>query len=78
MNLSHLTLSPGRKYHTTITACNGAGLCTTRASDGVIPDVTPPSIGVVMDGIAGEDIDYQVHRYYLTYIYMKSSILSLL
>ena len=45
-------------------ACNAAGLCVTASSDGVIPDNSPPSLGVVMDGVAEEDIQYQADGYF--------------
>ncbi|KAK2183533.1 hypothetical protein NP493_308g03123 [Ridgeia piscesae] len=57
--LDHVTMERGVTYYTTIEACNGAGLCVSVTSDGVIADTSPPVGGVVFDGIATEDMDYQ-------------------
>ena len=43
-------------------ACNWAGLCSEVSSDGVLVDDSPPVIGNVLDGVSGEDIDYQSDR----------------
>ena len=51
------------RYYTTVEACNGAGLCVTVTSDGIIVDTSPPVAGVVYDGISAEDIDYHSSRY---------------
>lgn len=58
--LSGLSLAHGTKYYVTILACNYAGLCTAKSSDGVLVDTTPPEIQYVYDGLLGEDIDMQV------------------
>ena len=46
-------------YYTIICAINNAGLKSCLASDGVLIDPTPPSSGVVHDGILEPDIQYQ-------------------
>lgn len=58
--LSGLSLAHGTKYYVTVLACNYAGLCTAKSSDGVLVDTTPPEIQYVYDGLLGEDIDMQV------------------
>ena len=63
IHLSHVTMEHGVTYYTTVEACNGAGLCVTVTSDGVIPDTSPPVAGDLFDGISAEDIDYQSSRY---------------
>lgn len=60
--LDHVTLERGVTYYTTVEACNGAGLCVTVTSDGVIADTSPPVVGVIYDGISFDDIDYQSSR----------------
>ena len=50
-------LENGKKVYVTVEATNGAGITTTRTSDGVIIDVHPPSVGTVIDG-ESEDVDY--------------------
>lgn len=44
-------------------ACNTADFCVVATSDGVIMDNSPPSMGVVNDGTALEDIEYQSIRF---------------
>ncbi|KAI0242789.1 hypothetical protein LSAT2_011095 [Lamellibrachia satsuma] len=62
IHLSHVTLEHGVTYYTTVEACNGAGLCVTVTSDGVIADTSPPVAGDLFDGISAEDVDYQSSR----------------
>ena len=66
--LNGLSLQHNYKYYVTVLACNYAGLCTAKSSDGVLVDTTPPIIHYVRDGLVGPDIDFQVS---LTYCYMK-------
>lgn len=47
----------GAKYYATVTATNGAGANTSITSDGVIVDDTPPSAGIVIDGLDSDE-DY--------------------
>ena len=47
----------GTKYYVTVTATNGAGATTSITSDGVIVDDTPPSAGIVIDGVDSDE-DY--------------------
>ncbi|KAL3857349.1 hypothetical protein ACJMK2_012025 [Sinanodonta woodiana] len=53
---------PGVKYFTTVIACNGAGLCTERYSDGITLDNSPPVPGVVHVGLSNRHEGYQSHR----------------
>ena len=61
--LSGLSLKHNDKYYVTVLACNYAGLCTAKSSDGVLIDTTPPVIDYVRDGLIGPDIDFQVSRF---------------
>ena len=47
----------GKKYYVTVTATNGAGATTSITSDGVTVDDTPPSAGIVIDGVDSDE-DY--------------------
>ena len=60
--MSAVTLERGVTYYTTLEACNGAGLCVTVTSDGVIVDTSPAVAGVIYDGISVDDIDWQSSR----------------
>ncbi|KAI0232203.1 hypothetical protein LSAT2_017453, partial [Lamellibrachia satsuma] len=62
VHLSDVTLEHGVTYYTTVEACNGAGLCVTVTSDGIIVDTSPPVAGVLFDGIGSNDIEYQSSR----------------
>ncbi|KAL3841827.1 hypothetical protein ACJMK2_019926 [Sinanodonta woodiana] len=65
VTLHHLTLVSGLTYFTSITACNGADMCTTVTSDGITLDNSPPISGTVLDGVRGTDIYYQASTIYL-------------
>ncbi|KAK3589130.1 hypothetical protein CHS0354_017096 [Potamilus streckersoni] len=54
--------TPGVKYFTTVVACNGAGLCTKRYSDGIILDNSPPVPGIVHVGLSNGHERYQSHN----------------
>lgn len=58
--LTGLSLPHNDTYYVTVLACNYAGLCTARSSDGVLVDTTPPVMHYVRDGLIGPDIDFQV------------------
>jgi hypothetical protein len=58
--LTGLSLQHNDTYYVTVLACNYAGLCTARSSDGVSVDTTPPVIHYVRDGLIGPDINFQV------------------
>ena len=49
-------------YYTTVEACNGAGLCVSVTSDGIIADTSPPEAGVIFQGISADDRKYQSSR----------------
>ncbi|XP_064646780.1 uncharacterized protein LOC135499763 [Lineus longissimus] len=59
VELSNLKSVPGRRYYSNVRACNKAGLCNERYSDGVLIDTFPPLTGVVNDGTGLHDEDYQ-------------------
>ena len=61
--LKGINLAIGRRYYTTVTACNTADLCSSVTSDGVIIDNSPPNIGKIKDGADYIDINYQPTRY---------------
>ena len=58
--LKGLSLQHNDRYYVTVLACNYAGLCTAKSSDGVLVDTTPPILHYVRDGLVGPDIDFQV------------------
>ena len=62
VHLRDVTLEHGVTYYTTVEACNGAGLCVTVTSDGIIVDTSPPVAGVLFDGIGRDDVEYQSSR----------------
>ncbi|VDI63397.1 Hypothetical predicted protein, partial [Mytilus galloprovincialis] len=64
--LCHMHLGSGIRYYTTITACNTADMCTPVTSDGVIIDNSPPTQGIVLDGVDVYDIEYQSLRNYIS------------
>lgn len=52
-------LAVGRRYYVQVRACNPLGLCSQAASDGAILDLTPPTRGRVLDGLVGEELQFQ-------------------
>ena len=40
----------GEKYYITVEACNGAGVCHSVSSDGLVLDNSPPTPGIVRVG----------------------------
>ncbi|XP_053399192.1 uncharacterized protein LOC128546211 isoform X1 [Mercenaria mercenaria] len=46
----HSQFITGQKYYATVEACNYAGLCVTRVSDGIVIDNSPPIQGLVQIG----------------------------
>ena len=50
----------GTKVYVTVQVTNGAGLCKTRSSDGMLLDVSPPLMGDVIDGSDIPGVDYNV------------------
>ena len=65
--LKGLSLHHNDKYYVTVLACNYAGLCTAKSSDGVVVDTTPPILLYVRDGLVGPDINFQVRLITQTY-----------
>ena len=50
----------GVRVYVTVQVTNGAGLCETRSSDGMLLDVSPPLMGGVIDGSHVTGVDYNV------------------
>ena len=46
----HSSFTPGEKYFITVQACNGADLCRSVSSDGIVLDDSPPIAGLVRVG----------------------------
>ncbi|XP_053396792.1 uncharacterized protein LOC123551182 [Mercenaria mercenaria] len=57
----HTEFIIGHKYYTTVEACNGADLCVTRASDGIVIDNSPPIQGLVQTGSDDFHRKFQSH-----------------
>ena len=58
-----LSLPHGTTYYTSVRACNTAGLCHCCGySDGITIDLTPPTVGVVFDGINLSSVTHQADR----------------
>ena len=53
-------LHEGVRVYVTVQVTNGAGLCETRSSDGMLLDVSPPLMGDVIDGSHVTGVDYNV------------------
>ena len=64
-------------YYTTVEACNGAGLCVSVTSDGIVADTSPPEAGVIFHGIDVADRKYQSSRYIYVETRMKIAIKTL-
>ena len=55
---AHLSLTPYKTYYISVRAYNRAGLYTTRYSEGLVVDNSPPVAGVVQDGQGAVDVDW--------------------
>ncbi|XP_062573120.1 uncharacterized protein LOC134235054 [Saccostrea cucullata] len=53
---------PGMKYYTIVRACNQAGLCTRKYSDGIVVDSSPPVPGLIHVGLSDRHQHYISHR----------------
>ncbi|KAK3093029.1 hypothetical protein FSP39_010221 [Pinctada imbricata] len=62
----HSSFTPGVKYYCTVIACNAASLCTTRTSDGIILDNSPPIPGIVRVGLSDRHQHYLGHSNLIT------------
>ena len=58
-------LKDGQTVYVTIHVTNGAGLSTTRSSEGILLDDSPPVIGDVFDGsdVSGRDVESALRRW---------------
>ena len=54
-----LSLKDGRTYYASVRVCNVAGLCVTVTSNGAIIDGSPPIPGAVVDGLDGDNVQFQ-------------------
>lgn len=59
---------PGVQYYATVKACNRAGLCSLKSSNGVIMDNSPPVPGLIHIGFSGH------HEPFLPYKYVRFSL----
>ncbi|CAH1787741.1 unnamed protein product [Owenia fusiformis] len=64
--IDYMQLSQGKRYFSTLTTCNQAGLCVSRSSDGVTIDSSPPVAGIVEDGTLPGDVQFQASRNYIS------------
>jgi hypothetical protein len=74
LEVDYVHFGSGVTYYTTVMACNTAGFCVVATSDGVVMDNSPPSMGVVSDGTALEDIEYQSIRFASFFSLLKTFI----
>ncbi|ESO83749.1 hypothetical protein LOTGIDRAFT_168990 [Lottia gigantea] len=58
-SISGLKLQENQIYYSTVLAFNKAGFCSWSISDGIIIDSTPPSTGIIHDGLGPHDSEYQ-------------------
>ncbi|ESO88605.1 hypothetical protein LOTGIDRAFT_165389 [Lottia gigantea] len=58
-SISGVKLQEDKIYYSTVLAFNKAGLCSWSTSDGIIIDSTPPSTGIIHDGLDPHDSEYQ-------------------
>ncbi|ESO88602.1 hypothetical protein LOTGIDRAFT_234472 [Lottia gigantea] len=58
-SISGLKLQENKVYYSTVLAFNKAGFCSWSTSDGIIIDSTPPSTGIIHDGLDHHDSEYQ-------------------
>ncbi|EDO42273.1 predicted protein [Nematostella vectensis] len=63
--VTNITAEPGVRYHVTVKVVNGAGLCRTLTTDGILIDTTPPSVAAqfIKDGLSGKDQNYTKERF---------------
>ena len=59
MSLTALSLQHRRRYYSAVRAVSPLGIITTSISDGFIVDLTPPNVGVVVDGLRYHDVRAQ-------------------
>ena len=55
---SSLNLTAHVTYFVTVRAFNLAGLSSTKSSEGLVVDTSPPESGIVLDGVSGDDVDW--------------------
>lgn len=53
--LTPSNLRQGQRYYTTVRAVSPLGITTTSISDGFVVDLTPPNVGVILDGLRYHD-----------------------
>ena len=57
--LTASSLRQGQRYYTTVRAISPLGITTTSISDGFVVDLTPPNVGVILDGLQYHDMRAQ-------------------
>ena len=65
VSFSNITIQPKVRYHVTIRIINGAGLKKTITSDGILIDITPPTVAeqYIKDGVEGKDTNFTKERF---------------
>lgn len=61
-----LTMPHGQRFWATVRAVNKAGLHTSRSTDGIALDATPPTVGAVFDGLGPEETATQAGAFSLS------------
>ena len=61
----NVTILPKVRYHVTVKIINGAGLKKTITSDGILVDITPPTVAsyYIKDGESGKDRNFTTERF---------------
>lgn len=54
---------PGVQYYATVKACNRAGMCSLKSSNGVIMDNSPPVPGLIHIGFSGYHEPFSPYKY---------------
>ena len=64
----NVTILPKVRYHVTVRIINGAGLRKTITSDGILVDITPPTVAsyYIKDGESGKDRNFTSERFTFT------------
>lgn len=64
----NVTILPKVRYHVTVKIINGAGLKKTITSDGILVDITPPTVAsyYIKDGESGKDRNFTSERFTFT------------
>ena len=65
VSFSDINILPKVRYHVTVKIINGAGLKKTITSDGILMDITPPTVAAqyIKDGVGGKDTNFTKERF---------------